>query len=412
MVASPNPFNPNQPIDPNYFEGRMDEVHKAIGALLQTRNSKTQHLLIAGERGIGKTSLALYTRHVAMEPNQTLKTDFRFASAFYTVERGQNLTQVCEGLASRLLGSVETGVAQKCLEKLKTLKLHFGVHVPGVGQISVDPVDEKQSSTRLYGDFEKAVREFWDEIKESYNGILLILDETHNLDSPEGLGAFFKVVSESWTVDNYRNIMFVVVGLPKVAADISDDDPSAPRIFAYVELSPMTESESLAVIARCLSGTNKTIDEDAAKYIVRNSGGYPFFLQQLGYDAFNQDTDNRIDKSDAYLAVIQSLIHFDRMVFGRMYRSVEGKQKQKIVDALADHFDFPLSAKELEKQLRIKNIHQYLKPLEEQGIVQKVAARYRLSSRLLSTYVGIFKAAPAPPSPIATPLSKPTDPTS
>lgn len=47
-----------------------------------------------------------------------------------------------------------------------------------------------------------------------------------------------------------------------------------------------------------------------------------------------------------------------------------------------------------EKALKIKNVHQYLKPLEESGIVERVDKRYRLSSELLSIYVHLFKTLP------------------
>src|SRR6266404_751769 len=110
MVKPPNPFNPNQPIDPEYFEGRMDEIKRTIGALVQTRNGKTQHILVTGERGIGKTSLAIYTRYMAREANKVLRTDFHFATAYYTVERGQTLADVCEGLTSKLLENVDRNV--------------------------------------------------------------------------------------------------------------------------------------------------------------------------------------------------------------------------------------------------------------------------------------------------------------
>jgi DNA polymerase III delta prime subunit len=394
MANSANPFNPNQPIDPHYFQGRMSEVKKTLTALVQTRNDKTQHILMTGERGIGKTSLAIYARYLAMEPNNTLKTDFHFATAYYTVERGQSLADVCEGLTSKLLESVGQNIAEKCFEKLKSLKLHFGVHVPGIGQICVDADREKHAKTRLYGDFEKAVRESWETIKETHNGILLIIDEIHNLESFDGVGAFFKVVSEAWAVDGYRNAMFAVIGLPKISADISKDDPSAPRIFTYVELARMTKEESLAVIRRCLSETSKTIDDDAANWLAKTTGGYPFFLHQVAFDSFDVDTDGKIDMEDVGAGVLRSLIQFERMVFGKLYKSVEGKQKQKIVDALAEHFDTPQSAAALEKLLKIQNIHQYLRPLEKDGIVEKVSSRFRLSSELLSIYVQIFKTIP------------------
>jgi len=122
MMLAPNPFNPNQPIDPDYFEGRWDEIKKVMGALVQTLNHKTQHLLVTGERGIGKTSLAIYARHVAAQPNAILRTNFRFAAAYYTVEKGQSLVDVCQGLTSKLLVNVGQTIAEKCFEKLALRK--------------------------------------------------------------------------------------------------------------------------------------------------------------------------------------------------------------------------------------------------------------------------------------------------
>src|SRR5271155_1324058 len=95
MPHSPNPFTPNSPIDPQFFAGRSDEVFKVQAALNQTRHGNTQHILLTGERGIGKTSLAIFARYMAQEPNIILGTDFRFATAYYTVERGQSLIDVC-----------------------------------------------------------------------------------------------------------------------------------------------------------------------------------------------------------------------------------------------------------------------------------------------------------------------------
>jgi hypothetical protein len=264
----------------------------------------------------------------------------------------------------------------------------------GVGELKVEPGQEKDVKTRLYGDFEKVVEECWDTIKETHNGILLIVDEIHNLDSFKGVGSFFKVVSEAWAVEGYRNAMFMVVGLRNISTEIGEDDPSAPRVFTYVELSRMTDEEALAVIQKCLNETSKKIDHDAAKWIVKSSGGYPFFLHQIAYDCFDVDEDNKIDMDDALKGLLQSLVQFERMFFGKLYKSVEGKQKQKIVDVLAEHFHTPLSAATIEKQLKIKNIHQYLRPLEKEGIIEKLSARYRLSSELLSIYVQIFKIIP------------------
>ena len=393
MSSTTNPFTPHRPIDPEYFAGRISEVEKATAAINQTRHKRTQNILLTGERGIGKTSLALYARYVAAQPNEILKTDFRFATAYYTIERNQNLADVCRGLTSKLLDGVERGLAHECWEKLGKLGLHFSIYVPGIGELGVAPSPGEEQKY-LHADFVKAVEESWDALKETHNGILLIIDELHNFADFAGVGAFFKVISEAWAVDGYQQIMLLVVGLPQVSMKISKDEPSAPGIFSYVELKRMTEKESLAILNRCLSGTGKRMEDQPAKLIARRSGGFPYFLHQLGYDAFEVDTDGVIDKQDVERGLIRSLIQFERMFFGQMYKSIEGKHKQKIVDDLAGKLNVPCAPAELERRLKIKNIHQYLKALEQDGIVEKLDGVYRLSSDLLAIYVMLFKTLP------------------
>jgi len=394
---------------PEYFAGRIGEVMKIQSALNQTRHGNTQHILLTGERGIGKTSLAIYARYIAQTPNPVLKSDFKYATAYYTVERDQSLVDVCRGLTSKLLSSVEQGLAKACLEKLKHLKLHFSINVPGIAEIKVDPDKSVEVKARLYADFEKAIEEAWDHIKGEYNGILLIVDELHNLKTFEGAGSFFKVVSEAWAVDGYRNAMLAAIGLPNVPADISKDDPSAPRIFSYVELKRMTTQECLDILHKCIAQSGKRIDENAARKIATLSGGFPYFLHQLGYDAFDKDRDDIITEEDVHIGLRSSLVQFERMFFGEIYKSIEGKQKQKIVDALAVAYANPKTALELGKALRIQNVHQYLKPLEKDGIVDRVKSRYRLSSELLSVYVQARTSANADKSPFETVTKYPGD---
>ena len=73
----------------------------------------------------------------------------------------------------------------------------------------------------------------------------------------------------------------------------------------------MTREESAQIIKRCISRSSKTIT----------------------------DQDGDIDGKDIGQRLIKNLVQFESMSFGRPYKSVEGKQKQKIVAALAEGFD-------------------------------------------------------------------------
>ena len=60
-----NPYVPNGIAYPGMFIGRLDEIEAIEQALFQAKNGSPQHLLIQGERGIGKSSLVNYADWIA-----------------------------------------------------------------------------------------------------------------------------------------------------------------------------------------------------------------------------------------------------------------------------------------------------------------------------------------------------------
>jgi len=57
MIKKFNPFQPNAPIYPGLFAGRLREIERIDEVLFHTKNGNPTYILIIGERGIGKTSL-------------------------------------------------------------------------------------------------------------------------------------------------------------------------------------------------------------------------------------------------------------------------------------------------------------------------------------------------------------------
>src|SRR5438270_8650570 len=60
-----NPFRPNSPVNPGMFVGRVTELDKLEADLIQARAGQPANFMLTGERGIGKTSLLDYLKHVA-----------------------------------------------------------------------------------------------------------------------------------------------------------------------------------------------------------------------------------------------------------------------------------------------------------------------------------------------------------
>ena len=64
-MARVNPFQPNSPVAPGMFAGRVAHLVSLEEALLQTCADRPKHFMLTGERGIGKTSLLQYFKSMA-----------------------------------------------------------------------------------------------------------------------------------------------------------------------------------------------------------------------------------------------------------------------------------------------------------------------------------------------------------
>jgi Cdc6-like AAA superfamily ATPase len=65
MPAVNNPFKPTLPVYKGMFAGRTTEIKRIETVLSETKNQNPTNLLIVGERGIGKTSLIFFAKHLA-----------------------------------------------------------------------------------------------------------------------------------------------------------------------------------------------------------------------------------------------------------------------------------------------------------------------------------------------------------
>jgi DNA replication protein DnaC len=60
-----SPFSPGRPVQPEYFVARIREIQRLERAIKQTVSGRKENIFIAGQRGVGKSSLAGFIRFIA-----------------------------------------------------------------------------------------------------------------------------------------------------------------------------------------------------------------------------------------------------------------------------------------------------------------------------------------------------------
>jgi hypothetical protein len=143
-----------------------------------------------------------------------------------------------------------------------------------------------------------------DTFSRNYDGLLLLIDEADNSGEDLKLGSFLKLLLERLQKNGCNHVMVGLAGLPELRTVLVNSHPSSLRIFEEVPLGRLTDAEVEDVIELCLERANKenadetTITPSAKRKLVDLSEGFPHFIQQFGYCAFEENTDEQIDDTD------------------------------------------------------------------------------------------------------------------
>lgn len=368
MTKKYNPFKPNSPVFTGMFSGRKHELERLDYLLFQTQMSNPTHILIHGERGIGKTSLLIVANHFAKGILHWEDEKYNFLTIQISIRPETTLVDFAKKLNTQIkrgLSQSEQGLTflKKTWEFLTNFESSFISYKAREQKFS----EEEIIDNTIYSivDTVKAITEdiAITELKlhKKKDGVVILLDEVDHASQNLNLGLFLRNLSETLVQENANKALFILSGLPKTRDILRSSHESSLRLFEEFKLTPLSQKEVDQVIKRGLEEANKynsqtTVEKEAIEYIYRYSEGYPHFVQQIGYSAFMIDTDNNIDKSDVNDAMFNKngaldLIG-DRYYKDMYYGKIKKDSYRQILDIMACKFNDWVSRKEIEEQFK------------------------------------------------------------
>ena len=240
--------------------GRIDTLAALIAAIEQQR----AHVVLYGERGIGKTSLV----HVFAETAR---------GARYLV----------------LYGSC--GVAARIDDMFRT----FASDIPLLYHADISPTADETEHNRSFADLldEQPVdpRELADLFQKIVGTrVILVLDEYDRVADP----AFRRDVAEliKNLSDRAARVQLVLTGVASNLDELIGFTPSIRRNIVGLAVGPMSEPELSEILARAEEATGLTFGPDARNLIVKMSAGSPYLVRLLGNRAAGRTLDERRDQ--------------------------------------------------------------------------------------------------------------------
>lgn len=403
-----NPFKPNSPVPPGMFAGRIKEIETLEKGLRQTKHGHTANFLITGERGIGKSSLLSLLRPTACGDIKSLNDEkFKFVVINSVISSRSTLTSLIKLIERNLrreVGKIEKvrNFLENTWEFVQRLKILDS---------GVDKAESEKEIDLIVDDFAYSLSETCKRLtrpekdEEQYDGLVIFVDEADNTTPDLHLGYFFKTVTELLQQHDCNNVMFVVAGLPNVVEKLALSHPSSVRIFTQLEIKELKPEDRIYVIDRGIKAGNEvnhektTISSTAKNIIATLSEGYPNFIQQFAYSAFEFNKDGEISDEDVSEGAFSPGGALDA-IGSRYYESaynaqIKSDDYREVLEIMAENMNSWIKKSEIRDKFSGSDhtVSDALKALTARKIILKNPSKlgeYRLQQKGFALWIKLF----------------------
>ena len=340
-----NPFAPGAGSRPPELAGRgliIDRASIAIQRVIQGRHDKSQILL--GLRGTGKTVLLNAIEELA-ETNHHM-------TSFIEAPEDQALLEMLYPRVHQVLRRLSVTesaktAAHKALQALNSIAGKFKITM-GDFSISVDPEPGVADSGHLEYDLVDLFVRVGQAAKDAGTAWTLMIYEIQYLKQSE-LSALIVAIH---SINQKRlPVLLFGAGLPQVAALSGDAKSYAERLFDFPAIGALSPEDAADAIRQPIEDEGETIAPPALAEIVRNTQGYPYFLQEWGYQTWNVADSSPITKKHVTAASPHVLERLDNGFFRVRFERLTPKERTYVL-AMAGLGVGPYRSSDVAERLR------------------------------------------------------------
>jgi AAA ATPase domain len=321
MRAISNPYTPNAGAEPLAIVGRDDQLESfdLLLARIEARRTE-QSMIITGLRGVGKTvllgqfrakALALEWVVVELEVSKHDNTEFR------------------RDMATRLRSALfDLSPKAKWTDRFKhaaAVLKSFSISVDAAGtwsaSLDVEAAEGFADHANLTLDLTDLFLAVGEAAAERGRGVVLLFDEIQFLNRQQ-LEALIEALHK--VVQRKLPITLVGAGLPQIAELAGDAKSYAERLFKFPRIGNLSPEDAKAALSRPAQDEGAYYVGAALDEAVSITGGYPYFIQELGYATWTIADGPEITPEDVKTAVPSYEAKLDESFFRvRLDRATE-----------------------------------------------------------------------------------------
>jgi hypothetical protein len=278
-----NPFSPGAGSPPPELVGRdaiLEQSRILLGRVKQKRPEKS--LLLTGLRGVGKT--------VLLNEIERMAKGSGYCTISVEAYESKPLGPMIAPLLRTLLYDLNriAGAGDKVKRGLAVLRSFVGGLKITMGEITLGLDIEPEKGAADSGDLEIDLPNLFVAIAEAAEdrdaAVAILIDEIQYFSQKE-LGALIMAMHK--IQQRQLPLVLFAAGLPVLPGLAGDSKSYAERLFSFPDIGALSAEDAAKALQEPALAAGVSFQASALDEIYRLTEGYPYFLQEWGYQAWN-----------------------------------------------------------------------------------------------------------------------------
>lgn len=306
-----NPFSPGAGSPPPELVGRDDILEQTrilLGRVRAKRPEKS--LLLTGLRGVGKTVLLNEMERIAQRDG--------YRSILVEAHEDKPLAVLLAPHLRRLLFDLDrmAGAGDKARRGLAVLKSFIGAVRVTVGEVEfgldIEPERGAADSGDLEVDLPNLFTALAEAAEERQTPVAILIDEIQYFNQSE-VSALIMAMHKMQ--QRQLPLVLMAAGLPILPGLAGESKSYAERLFNFPDIGPLTGPDAAKALQDPVKEVGVEFEETALQEIVSLTQGYPYFLQEWGYQSWNHADRSPITLQDVQNATTKVIPRLDANFF-------------------------------------------------------------------------------------------------
>jgi hypothetical protein len=326
-----NPFSPGAGTSPPELAGRSEMLRSIEILLARIKAGRSeQSMFMVGLRGVGKTVLLNRVREMADAQG--------YHSLLIEAHENKPLPLLLLPPLRQTLFALDRmqNVSQKVKRGLRVLRSFIGAVKVKVGDaefgLDIDPETGSADSGDLEADLAELFVAIGEAAADRGTAIAIIIDELQYMTEAE-MSALIMAIHRV----SQRSLPLVLIGagLPQLVGLAGKSKSYAERLFVYPEIGALSLEDASSALQGPVQTQGVSFTPEALAEVYRVTQGYPYFLQEWGYQSWNMAEHSPIDLALIQKTTVASTARLDQSFFRVRFDRLTPREKDYLC-ALAE----------------------------------------------------------------------------